>query len=368
MFKSPLVVGIRQFENWEEAGSVEATLDALGKNSGNMMFMQALLTVLDGARWGSYSLTPFELDGRDVIVLASANWINGFEDFGWLAERLEKTSLPVVLVGVGAQASLAMEIPRVKPGTLRLLSLVRDRSKSIAARGTFSCDVLSQLGFNDVVPTGCPSLLLAGREGPSITVPEDLSFETTCVHATRHGVRPANPFEESLYRLAFREKMDIILQSETPDIYGVLGSPNPVGKEEQFSDLLMNSYGSQDVAAVSSYLRRHGHAFTNFEGWVEYMRTKAFCFGTRIHGTVASLIAGTAATLIAHDSRTLEMAKSMSIPYVLQSDLSAIENVDLRELLLKNDILGLLSHYHKYFVTFIDYFRDNDMMPSAGYS
>ena len=238
MFKSPLVVGIRQFVDWEEAGSVEATLYGLGQNTGNMMFTQALLNVLEGARWGSFGIAPADLEARDVIVIAGANWINEFDDYGWLADRLEKTSLPVVLVGVGAQSSLAMEIPKVTPGTMRFLSLVKDRSVSIAARGGFTCDVLAQLGINNAVPTGCPSLLLAGRGGPSITVPERISFETTCVHATRHGARPTKAFEEGLYRLALREKMDIVLQSEMSDIFYVLGKEGLAGDEAKFAEIL----------------------------------------------------------------------------------------------------------------------------------
>lgn len=123
MFKAPLVIGIRQFPSWDEAGSIEATLYEIGDNTGNMMFTHSLLTVLDGARWGSFGVFPADLEDRDVIVIASANWINAFDDFGWLAERLERTSLPVVAVGIGAQAALDMAIPKVKPGTLRFLSL-----------------------------------------------------------------------------------------------------------------------------------------------------------------------------------------------------------------------------------------------------
>ena len=49
-------------------------------------------------------MTDKELAGRDVVVLAAANWINSYDDFGWLANRLERIKLPVLLVGVGAQA------------------------------------------------------------------------------------------------------------------------------------------------------------------------------------------------------------------------------------------------------------------------
>ena len=186
MFKAPLIVGVHQAADWRSR-PIKDTLQGLGENTGNMMFTESLLRAISGAKWGSFSLTPEELDGRDAIVLAAANWINSFEDFGWLVERLERSKLPVILVGVGAQSSLKMEIPVLKPGTLKLLQLVSQRSESIAARGAFTCEVLSSYGINIALPTGCPSLLLAGRAGPSIAFPDAITASSCCVHSTRHG-------------------------------------------------------------------------------------------------------------------------------------------------------------------------------------
>lgn len=358
MFKSPLVVGVRQYRDWSEENSIEGTLYGLGLNTGNMMFTHSLLTVLEGARRGSFTIAPQELEGCDVIVVACANWINDYDDFGWFADRLEKTSLPVVLVGVGAQSTLDMKIPQVKPGTLRLLNLVKDRSKSISARGVFTCEVLEHLGIKNAEPTGCPSLLLAGPDGPSIRAPENISFEATCVHATRHGVQPASALDKELYRLAFREGMDIVLQSETPDIYCALGREAPDDKKEKFTAVLKDVYGSQDLGTIADYLREHGRVFTNVESWLAYMRTKQFCFGTRIHGTVASLVANTAATLIAHDSRTLEMAKAMPIPHMRASE-DLTESVS--SALTNAPHPFSMSEYEKYECAFCDFFEANDI-------
>ena len=129
MFRNALVVGVRQVNQRSEQTSVEQTMLSLGQNTGNMMFTQSLVRILDGAKWGSFSLLPEETEGHDAIVLAAANWVNHFDDFGWLADRLEKIKLPVFLVGVGAQAPQSKEIPNVTKGTLRLLSLVQDRSR-----------------------------------------------------------------------------------------------------------------------------------------------------------------------------------------------------------------------------------------------
>ena len=49
--------------------------------------------------------------------------------------------------------------------------------------------------------------------------------------------------------------------------------------------------------------------------WIEDLRTRDFSFGTRIHGTIAALLAGTPGLVIAHDARTLELARYFDIPH-----------------------------------------------------
>src|SRR5699024_4704034 len=57
--------------------------------------------------------------------------------------------------------------------------------------------------------------------------------------------------------------------------------------------------------------------FLDPQRWREFMRTQAFAFGSRIHGTIGALAAGTPGVLLAHDSRTLELADYHRIPKVL---------------------------------------------------
>jgi hypothetical protein len=360
-YKAPLVVGVRQFADWQEAGSIEETLYGLGANTGNILFTQSLLAVLENSKPGTFQVAPSEFEGCDVIVVACANWINSFDDFGWLADRLAKTPLPVVLVGIGAQATLTMEVPAVKEGTLRLLSLAAERSQSISVRGAFSCEVLGKLGFSDAVPTGCPSLLLAGPAGPSIRVSEDLSFDSACVHATRHGGRAVSPFEETLYRLALRKEMDIVLQSEVPDIHLAMGKQLPEKRNGFLEGVLTNTYGTENYQVIKDFLFRHGYSFTNYRDWIEYAKTRTFCFGTRIHGTIASIISGTPATLIAHDSRTLEMAQAMSIPYMLQRDFEKVDTNDIRSIVLPEELLNMSSNYAGYRDRFEEFFASNSL-------
>ena len=358
IYSRPLVVGVRQHEDRQDDSSPEAALADLGRNTGNMMFTEALVQVLEGSRWGSFGFSEPDLQDRDSIVLASANWINGFEDFGWLADRLEKTRLPVFLVGVGAQSSLDLEIPQVQPGTRRLLDLVKDRSTSIAARGWFTCEVIEKLGIKNVQETGCPSLMLAGPGGPQISV-RSVSGETCCMHSTRHMFQQPDPFQQYLYRQAFKAGIDLVLQSELSDICYALDNEKARHSSEIEREVLCNCYGTDDFEAIKHYLRHNGHVFLKYADWISFMRTKTLCFGTRIHGTIASLIAGTPATLICHDSRTLEMAQSMFLPMMTSTDIDTDSDLTTSSFLLRQELVDFASSYPLYYARFLEYFASN---------
>ncbi|WP_315835700.1 polysaccharide pyruvyl transferase family protein [Bradyrhizobium prioriisuperbiae] len=366
MFRNALVVGVRQVNQHGEAATVEQTMLSLGQNTGNMMFTQSLLRVLHGAKWGSFALSPEEIEGHDAIVLAAANWVNHFDDFGWLADRLEKTKLPVFLIGVGAQASNSEEIPNVTEGTLRLLRLVQDRSVSISARGTFSCEVLERYGITNVHPTGCPSLMLIGRDGPSPSLLNDVGFDACCMHATRHGFSKTDSFQTFLYRQAISRNIDLVLQSEIADIHYIMQHRTGEALPEKAEQAVMAVYGAA-AGQVEDFLIRHGRVFTLYQDWIDYMKQRSFCFGTRIHGTVAALIAGTPAALIVHDSRTVEMADIMGVPIVRWQDIPCDRDIDIAALYSRAQLQEFVKKFSGYYDGFLDYMARNALLVAGNY-
>jgi hypothetical protein len=365
VYKRPLVIGVKQLAAWDSTTTVEQGLQVLGANSGNMMFTEALVTVLGDARLTGFDFTAADLDARDCIVLAAANWVNHFEDYGWLADKLEKTELPVFLVGLGSQAATAAEFPDIAAGTRRLLALVQDRTKSIAARGVYSAQILRRHGFKAVTVTGCPSLLLAGPEG--VKLPETVTLDRVCLHATRHKFNGTSAFQAYLYRQALKLDADLVLQSEHADIYFALGRTNNPEILDKATAAVLRAYGVDDIGHPATYLRNRGRFFLNYASWIRYMKTRSFCVGTRIHGTVAALLAGTPATLITHDIRTLELAQAMNIPYVEASSIATDKDLDLASLVRSDQLMLFAAGYCGYYRNFMSYFDAVGLPVSAAY-
>ena len=339
----------------------EFLLQRLGGNSGNMLFTESLLRILPGSAW-----CPSDADSygeADCIVIAAANWLSTIVDYGWLADLIEKSDIPVFLVGVGAQSELDNSIPQVNAGTLRLLNIVSERSKLISTRGRFSSEVLEYYGIKNSSPTGCPSLLLCGAEGPYFKSTE--IGPQVVVHGTRHGIQGANDFQNFLYRQAYKLGTGILLQSELADLHIAFGD-DPFDIDFDVAHMVGVTYGTPNYEALISYLRSNAAFFHNFEEWLEYAKSKDFFVGSRIHGTIMSLIAGTPAVLIAHDARTVELAKTMNIPHVLSTQVNIdrdLDFADLYETFADNDF-GV--PYQKYREEFFEFFRANGLATSIG--
>lgn len=359
MLQRAVVVGVSQVKRWSPQDTVAQVMAKLGENTGNMMFTESLGQVLNNPTTTSFAIPDAALEGRDCIVLASANWVNEFEDFSWLADRLEKTNLPVFLVGIGAQAGLDHAIPKVPEGTIRLLKLVSERSTAIAARGDFTAEVLESYGIKNVVSAGCPSMLLLGQSGPKYT--HKASAENVVLHGTRHGFGRANAFQNWIYRQAMLNDWDLLLQSEKADVYFALGKLSNPKILEMATPIVTETFGAESIDEVSSYLRRRGLFFTSFHPWIEAMKTRSFCVGTRIHGTVAALLAGTPAVLIAHDSRTLELAQKMAIPHILSSELSPEEPFPIERVLAVHENSKSSEGYASYYSSYLEFFKRNGL-------
>lgn len=354
MYKRPAVLGIdANSPKVAPKMQTERMLQDLGNNTGNMLFSEGLFTVLKDAKRCSYHFTPQDIAGCDVIVIAAANWISPYSDFGDLAKRIEASKLPVVISGIGAQIYNGNNTPELKPGTMRLIQLASETSKAISVRGEFSCEVLNAYGIKNAVATGCPSLLLAGSKGPSLSIGVAPQPADVALHSTRHLYNKVGGFQAYLYREAMRLKTDLILQSELVDMFYVFGSAMDASKVALGDEALKSAYG--DVAAAKEYLKAHGKAFVTLDEWLQYLKTIKFCIGSRVHGTIATLLAGVPAVLIAHDTRTEELAKQMGLPCVPEAAVDASKPFDIASYYSHDQFNAFLTHYPKYRAKFVEF-------------
>lgn len=308
----------------------------LGHNTGNLLIGQSLYEQLDVSYHdgGSSSDPEWINESFDCIAIACSNFLFRGFDMGYLADVIEKTTLPCLVVGLGAQApndhSVEFDLPQ---GTLRFLRIIAERSTEIGVRGSFTADALDHLGIKNVRIVGCPSLFRSRR--PEIKIQKRERKERTlrvAVNGSRdivsHAASPhdAARIQRQLFELAVKLEGFYVLQSEVPEIPVHL-SRGPVAPEiaSQIAAIQQALGLQMSSDELISFLRRRCRVFFDVDSWDQFIREIDLSIDSRFHGNVIALTNGIPAIILTHDSRTQELAELIQVPRYRNTDISSID-------------------------------------------
>ncbi|MBA0049504.1 polysaccharide pyruvyl transferase family protein [Streptomyces sp. AJS327] len=336
--------------------------DLIGTNSGNLLFSDAAHKLLltkntevssNGIRTNSSAARAAEINEQyDVFVIPLANAFRpSFRDaLDRLTKLIEQLTIPVVVLGVGAQAGTDFDteaISSLRPSVKRFARAVLDRSPSIGVRGEMTAEYLRDLGFRDVDVIGCPSMFLYGDTFPALDTRKKLTTDSRLAINISRGANRVGEIA-AIARNAYRRYPNITYYAQ-----------NLVDAELLFWGDTSAAAGLRKVmpTAVSHELLRDGRTRVPMDSapWLAELRDHEFSFGTRIHGNIAALLAGTPSVVLCHDSRTLELCRYFEIPYQMLAELPP--DVDPAELYEKADFSGLAAGHQERFerlVTFLD--------------
>lgn len=311
----------------------ETTLsqDVINVNTGNLLFQYAVwrslsipgseITTNGTLTERRYTTVTKDLYERansefDVFVVPLANAFR--EDFEPNLKRLtdfiERLTIPVVVVGVGAQTNTSYDtepLGSIAPSVKKFVSAVLDRSTSIGVRGEFTANYLASLGFGNehVNIIGCPSIFL---HGPNFQITKEIGTITTAsALATNYSPKTLNAGEGNWIATMAKQydNLDVILQ-DAHDLRLLLWGYSPLNEDKSQIDHFDHPLYQQGRLKM----------FVDAWPWIDYMKKRDFVFGTRFHGNVSAILAGTPAHILAHDSRTLELAKFHHIPHHVIGD------------------------------------------------
>ncbi len=337
--------------------------NVIATNAGNLIFSDAAHKILSmpGTEVVSNGMSKDVAAAHrineefDAFVVPLANAFRpSFErQLKVLTRLISRLRIPVVVLGVGAQAGLnynAERLAPIAPTVKEFVSAVLDRSASIGVRGEFTEQYLKDLGFRDVEVIGCPSLFLHGdtlpiRTGDALT--HDSRISVNGSHSALRNKRLA-----ALLKRTYADYPDLRF----------IGQNLSEARQLHWRDM------SDPNSSVTSIPTHPSHplyrddkvrVYVDPITWIRELSAFDFSFGSRIHGNIAALLAGTPSTVICADARTLELARYFEIPHFKISELP--EDMAAADLYAAADFGPLVKGHKERFLRFTGFLAKNGL-------
>lgn len=338
--------------------------DVFATNAGNLIFSDASHKILTTPRAEVFSngirTDPSAADRIneefDVFVVPLANAFRPtFErPLKRMTQLIKKLRIPVVVLGVGAQADLKYDAARLKPmePTVReFVTEVLNRSASIGVRGEFTEQYLKNMGFRDVEVIGCPSMFMNGetftleKKSESLTAESRISVNGSHSAVRSHGL-------DAIIRQAHQRYPHLRFVGQNlleAQLLHWRETSNPIGAQTS-----MPTHPSHPM-----YREGKVRLYIDPATWIEELRAFDFSFGSRIHGNIAALLAGVPSTVLCSDSRTLELCRYFGIPHRKISETP--KNIDPAELYEAADFGELVNGHKERFLRFTGFMEKNGL-------
>ena len=320
----------------ERFDTIADRLAQTGGNTGNQLIAYGLLKplIFEEVAW-DFRIGPERVSAEyDLILIAAANFLFPGFNFGGMADFIERTDLPVAIVGVGAQSKDYSPRIALQPGTERLMRVVAERAPIIGVRGSFTAEVLAEMKIHNVQTVGCPSYYMNGaggalsREGRLSEKPKVAVNASRDVFGHAFDAQKMREVVSGLIKEAIRYDGIFVAQTEREEM--ILADGAGVDETDAALEKLSHVFADfiPDARSLKSWAKDHSRVYWSVEQWIEDMRDIDLVVGTRFHGAMAALLAGTPAFVYCHDTRTREMSEFLGVP---SANIRDVDRIDLRD-------------------------------------
>ncbi|WP_270934836.1 polysaccharide pyruvyl transferase family protein [Falsiroseomonas oryzae] len=294
-----------------------------GHNTGNLAFQHATWSLLEGEKYTiSFDFDPAAVKERARLVcVPAANFLYAGFDLGGFADRLAATGLPLMVLGLGAQAMKDIAEVKLQPGTERLLRLFGERCARIAVRGRHTAAVLERYGVTNFEVLGCPSNFINPDPCMGAAILERWrggGRERLAWAPTFYSYNAA--FEGQIHAALGAALVEIVAQDPLPAVALARGDRSAaIAQWLETKAGYLSALAPAEQARAVAILR----AYFDAEAWLDAYRRLDGVIGSRIHGVNLGWQAGRAGLVVSYDLRTAELAETMGIPLVQAKGLDA---------------------------------------------
>lgn len=346
----------------------------VGHNTGNLAFVHAIAQHLPG-EVGYYGWTtpPARLRAEvDLLVMPCANQLGRHTDLGALGRTLEAADVPVVAIGLGAQAGSTAKDVELTPGTaawLQTLARLRPTdAPNISVRGPYTERQISRLGVDDVVVGGCPSLFINPRPdlGQRLQASAERMPRSLCVAAAHQSWTKCRSIEQQL--------VSMVSDSWYPGSYVPQSMADMVKISRDEFDTIAPEVLDQIRRFAAPHLspevfqdwcRQYARSFYDVPSWMDHLRRYDLTVGARYHGVALALQAERMGLTITVDSRTEELCQQTGVPYVSAEELTGpVTRATLHDRVRRFDGTAYDERRAGKAATYVDFLVANGITPA----
>jgi hypothetical protein len=273
------------------------------------------------------SIDPQQIDRFnaefDYVFLRGSNYVHAGMNWSRTAEVLRRLKLPVLAFGIGAQAPVSGKL-ELSEDSKTVLKLISDSTASVGVRGTYSAEVMNELGIKNARIIGCPTAFRNNRPDLAIRLPALDSIKQVGVTLRREvskhyakDIKRYLTFHRDLVKaMADRFEVTLMSQGEVEEKKLALGTPEQ--KQEGMAALRENGWAMAwylDEQMEGLYRDRMFYSDV-VAGYEQLVRKLDLVLGYRLHGNLMALANGTPSIYFTYDSRTVEFAETFQIPSV----------------------------------------------------
>lgn len=249
----------------------------------------------------------------DVFVAPFANlfresWVNVFKKIN---PTIQKLKIPIVMVSGGLQMAqnqvfddLSSDLK--EQSYLFCKTILNSGAASIGVRGQKTKDFLVHIGIpQDLIDViGCPSMYYNGK---NLQITKDLK-EINNDHSIAMNVNFEAPQISQLLNYHFEKYSNFSYISQIHEEFSLIlyGHPFLNHPHQNMPDNVNHPIFKQNKIGFP----------IEAQGWINYMKTQNFVFGTRLHGCVAGFLANVPTCIFRYDSRTSELIDVHKFPFI----------------------------------------------------
>ncbi len=298
----------------ESGTNLKQVVDGAGQNIGNLAIGTYVNKQFSNTEYIGFAANADVVNKKyDMLLIAAANFINPSFDLGRWADFLEKINIPVVCIGIGAQAPAFSSYFKVSAGTERFIKILSEKTDIIGTRGYYTAEILNSWGIKNVEPIGCPTSYSSCKN--MYKKPELGDIKNVSLTGSNYQPDVLKKSLQTLsdveYKYFAQDEYVWMEHFKNKTIQGGVFKAQLDGAE----------YGS--ARAMPIY-----YCSTIAEWGVEAAECD-FAFGTRMHGNMVAFKNGVPTVWVHVDSRTQELCEYLGLPGVSKAKFLTDGSLDM---------------------------------------